>query len=51
MAILRNKDNEVWDNETGFVYDEDGKVVRPGIGGTKALTPAEVKRAIKGGEE
>lgn len=50
MTILRNKDGELWDPVSGFVYDDDGKVLRPGLPGHTAASPGTVKNAAKGAE-
>lgn len=41
MATIRNKDGELWDPESGFVYNDDGTVRRPGLPGLAPLTKAQ----------
>lgn len=46
MTLERNKDGEVWDTDTGFVYDTDGTVKRPGVIGAAPLAQDAAAAAI-----
>lgn len=53
MPLVLNKDREAWDPETGFVYNEDGTVLRAGHRHFSPMTTAAAKRAaaaLLGGE-
>lgn len=41
MPTTRNKDGELWDPATGFVYDDEGSVLRPGHRHEKPLTKTQ----------
>ncbi|MEA3144084.1 MAG: hypothetical protein QOG31_1408 [Thermoplasmata archaeon] len=47
MPVILNKDREAWDPETGFVYNADGTVKRPGLTRLQPLAPAEVVAALE----
>lgn len=46
MPVVRNKDGEAWDPETGHVYNDDGTVLRDGLPYTTKLSKTAAAEAI-----